>query len=88
VKAEFRESFERDLKAIKDSRIKNQLKKLIFKLESVSSLEQVPNTKKLVGGKNFYRTRVGDFRVGIELAGSTTTLVRVLHRKEIYRYFP
>ncbi|MCC5620529.1 type II toxin-antitoxin system RelE/ParE family toxin [Nostoc sp. CHAB 5715] len=32
--------------------------------------------------------RVGDYRIGFTVAGDTITFVRVLHRKDIYRYFP
>ena len=44
--------------------------------------------KKLSGGGDYYRIRVGDYRTGIALEGETVAFVRCLHRKEIYRYFP
>jgi len=31
---------------------------------------------------------VGDYRVGVIFEEETVTFCRVLHRKEIYRYFP
>ncbi|HAO10876.1 MAG TPA: plasmid stabilization protein, partial [Planktothrix sp. UBA8407] len=44
--------------------------------------------KKLKGDDNAYRLRVGDYRIGFYFDGETVTFARVLHRKDIYRYFP
>jgi len=40
------------------------------------------------GYSNSYRIRVGDYRIGIEIFGNTVEVIRTLHRKEFYRYFP
>ncbi|MGL4377778.1 MAG: type II toxin-antitoxin system RelE family toxin [Microcoleaceae cyanobacterium] len=40
------------------------------------------------GDDNAYRLRVGDYRIGFYFDDETITFVRVLHRKDIYRYFP
>ncbi|MEH1829111.1 MAG: type II toxin-antitoxin system RelE/ParE family toxin [Nostoc sp.] len=47
----------------------------------------MPNLKKLQGYENAYRIRVGDYRIGIIFDGETVLFQRVLHRKDIYRYF-
>ena len=39
------------------------------------------------GYPNRYRIRVGDCRIGIEIQGKEVEVMRVLHRKEFYRYF-
>lgn len=88
MKVSFRQSFEKDLKAIKDPKLFSQIKKLIFKIESTQSLSEIQNIKKLAGRSDFYRIRIGDYRVGIIFASGEVSFVRVLHRKEIYRYFP
>ncbi len=44
--------------------------------------------KKLKGFDGAYRIRIGDYRVGLFIVQETITFARVLHRKEIYRYFP
>ncbi len=36
----------------------------------------------------YYRIRVGDYRIGVEVVGDEILFVRILHRKDIYRYFP
>jgi mRNA interferase RelE/StbE len=87
MKLIFRESFEKDLKSIKNPLIFKQVKKLIMNLENSSDLSAIPNVKKLSGSKNLYRIRLGDYRVGIALLQNSVEIVRILHRKEIYRYF-
>lgn len=43
---------------------------------------------KLRGYRSFYKIRFGNYRVGVRFEENTLTFERVLHRKEIYRYFP
>lgn len=40
------------------------------------------------GYPNRYRIRIGNYRVGIEVSGERVEIMRVLHRREFYRYFP
>ena len=41
------------------------------------------------GFQTFYRVRLGDYRVGVELQEDNSILfILVAHRKEIYKYFP
>lgn len=42
----------------------------------------------LKANKPFYRIRVGDYRIGFMLDNDILVFMRVLHRKDIYRYFP
>ncbi|MBX6423476.1 type II toxin-antitoxin system RelE/ParE family toxin [Thermosulfurimonas sp. F29] len=44
--------------------------------------------KKLKGYKDFYRIRIGDYRIGLQIKENKIIFVRFLHRKEIYRCFP
>ena len=84
----FKESFVRDLRAIKDKGLLTRVRELIELVEQAQHLGQVANLKKLRGGGNYYRIRVGDCRVGLAVEGDAITFVRFLHRKDIYRYFP
>ena len=88
MKVEFLESFDKDLQKAGDAILAKQVLKLILRIENATALSSISNVKKLAGGDSYYRIRLGDFRVGFILKGNTITLVRALHRKEIYRYFP
>jgi mRNA interferase RelE/StbE len=71
VKAEFRESFAKDLKGVKDKGILKRVKELIEAVEKADSLADLSNLKRLRGGGNYYRLRVGDYRIGISLENDT-----------------
>lgn len=68
--------------------IQNTLADLIDEVEKAENLTDVAHLKKLVGFENAYLIRIGDYRVGILVDESTVTFCRILHRREIYRYFP
>lgn len=88
MKTEFRKSFAKDLKKIKDKSLLTKLKKAIEAVEAASGLSTITNLKKLKAEGNYYRIRVGDYRIGLLLDVNTFIFIRCLHRREIYKYFP
>ena len=88
MKVDFRDSFAKDLKGIKDKTLLKRIREMIEAVEKTDSLADLPNLKKLKGGGNYFRLRVGDYRVGIALENDMMIFVRFLNRKEIYKYFP
>ncbi len=85
---EFKKSFEKDLLKIMDADLLTKIKEIIAEVEQAEKLTEVRNIKKLKGEENYYRIRLGDYRLGIKVNDSVVSFVRILHRKEIYRYFP
>jgi mRNA interferase RelE/StbE len=61
---------------------------VIEQVAQAESLQEMTNVKKLQGEPDYYRVRVGDYRLGLSLEGDTVVFVRFLHRKDVYRYFP
>ncbi|MEI6444537.1 MAG: type II toxin-antitoxin system RelE/ParE family toxin [Nostocales cyanobacterium ELA583] len=88
MKTEFRKSFEKDLKNIKDSNLLERVKLVIEEIENAVDLQEINNLKMMKTASNYYRIRVGNYRIGLSINNDLVTLVRILHRKEIYRYFP
>lgn len=89
MNTEYLPSFLKDLKALKSTPVYDSIKTLVFEtIPNCSSLEEVRNLTKLTGYEAAYRIRVGDYRIGLFVEEDTITFARVLHRKEIYRYFP
>lgn len=84
----FKASFAKDLRALKEKAFLARIKTLIETVEKAASLREVPALKKLRGEGDFYRVRIGDYRVGLAVEEGTVAFVRVLHRREVYRYFP
>ena len=89
MRIKFEKSFKRDLKKIKDKFILSKVKDTIEILENIEKVEEFEgDLKKLKSGSNQWRIRVGDYRIGIETEEDTVIFVRILHRKDIYKYFP
>jgi mRNA-degrading endonuclease RelE of RelBE toxin-antitoxin system len=89
VNTQYQPSFLKDLKALKSTSVFTSIKAVVFEeIPNISSLEEIRNLKKLKGYENAYRIRVGDYRIGFIFDGKTIIFYRVLHRKDIYRYFP
>jgi mRNA interferase RelE/StbE len=88
LKVRFKTSFAKDLRALKDKALLERIKELIVNVEAAQSLTQVSNLKKLHVGGGYYRVRIGDYRVGLAMEEDVIAFVRVLHRREVYRYFP
>jgi len=57
-------------------------------LETLDSIADIPNLKKLNAKGNYYRIRVGDYRMGFKIEKNVILLLRFLDRKEMYKYFP
>lgn len=85
---EFRKSFEKDLENLRDANLLEKIKAVILQVENAVTLTEVNHLKKLKADGDYYRIRVGNYRIGLAVLEATVIFVRVLHRKEIYRYFP
>ncbi|MGZ8847071.1 MAG: type II toxin-antitoxin system RelE family toxin [Pyrinomonadaceae bacterium] len=88
MKVAYKQSFLRDLQSVRDKRLLARIKEMIEGIEAAPSIHDIPNLKPLRGVKNYFRLRIGDYRLGLSVEEDIVTLVRFLHRKDIYRYFP
>ena len=82
-----RSSFVKDTRKL-NPEIKSELLSIIKKLENTGNLLELPTCKKLSGYKTAYRIRLHNYRIGFLYSNNTIELVRILDRKEVYRYFP
>ena len=86
---EFDKSFSKSLDKISDSLVLAKIENVITELENTNVLSKVRNIKKLSGFRDYYRIKLGDYRLGIELIDPhTIRFIIVAHRKDIYRNFP
>ena len=84
----FEATFAKDLKRIRDKKLRQRIQNVIVEVKSADSLDNVHSLIKMQGYDTFYRVRLGNYRIGVELVGTTLIFVRALHRKDIYRKFP
>lgn len=86
---EYDQSFLKSVAKLKNATIRKRLLKFIESAEQAHSVSELRGTKKLAGFKDYYRTRLGDYRLGfISTKHDRIRLIIILHRKEIYNYFP
>jgi len=76
------------LKKLNDKRLAEEVKNLFYMIEKAANLQEIPNLKKLKGFEEFYRIRIGKYRVGIRYNNNEVTFIRILPRKDIYKLFP
>ena len=89
MKVLFTKSFAKDLRKHKKNRaLLSQIQEVVENVEQAENLTEFPNLKQLKSKGLYYRIRTGDYRIGMTCEEDTVTFVRVLHRKEIYRFFP
>ncbi len=61
----FKESFARDLRAVTQKSVLHRIREVIDAVANANDLQSVPNLRKLNDPGNYYRIRVGDYRLGI-----------------------
>ncbi|MCF2487172.1 type II toxin-antitoxin system RelE family toxin [Dyadobacter sp. CY347] len=83
--------FSKDLKSTPND-IQKKVFDIIRVLESAHNLESSGlDYKRIEGqkrGENYFRIRVGDWRIGIEYIRPDITLLRILSRGDMYKSFP
>lgn len=85
---EYKDSFKKDIEKIQNTLLLNRINNIIKLFKESISLFQIPYVKKLKGYKNYYRIKIGNFRLGFKSEENTIILLRFLHRKDIYKFFP
>ena len=82
-------SFDRDVDRIKDKKVLRKVRAFISMIENADTIHEITHIKKIEGYESYYRMKVGDYRLGMEMVSNKeVVLIRFLHRKDIYRYFP
>lgn len=84
----FKKQFLKDLARIP---VKNRRKieNLVFEeIPSADPGKILEIISKMKGYEDYYKIRLGDFRIGLKISDNVLEFQRVLHRKDIYRFFP
>jgi mRNA-degrading endonuclease RelE of RelBE toxin-antitoxin system len=66
LKAEYLPTFLKDLKNLHGSDAYRRIHSLAFvEIDTITTLTEIPNLKRLRGSPDAFRIRIGDYRVGI-----------------------
>jgi mRNA interferase RelE/StbE len=88
MRVEFKKSFLKDLKKLKDKQLKELIFDCIVQVEAAQHLGQIRNLKKLTGYDDYFIIRIGDYRIGLKIENEIVFFVVFEHRKDIYKEFP
>ncbi|OQX77329.1 MAG: plasmid stabilization protein [Bacteroidetes bacterium 4484_249] len=80
--------FEKDTNKVNDKKLLNDVADCIEQVQKSENILKIKKIKRLKTSANFYRIRIGDYRIGISINNKTVEFIRFLHRKDIYKYFP
>jgi len=83
----YHKKFLKDLAVLPEEERK-KIDRFVFSEVLINKSFRDIRSEKLLGYKNYYKIRFGNYRVGFHFENNTLTFERVLHRKEIYKFFP
>lgn len=88
MEIKYQKKFLKDLSKI-PTEYRTRMEKLVFEIIPKEDIQLIMRrVSRLKGHENSFKIRVGDYRIGLYMDGEVLEFKRVLHRKEIYRYFP
>jgi len=88
MKVKFKNSFIKDLKKLPEA-VKQQIERLVYvDIPELDQFADIRSIKKIEGYENYYRIKKENYRIGFERRDELIVFHRVMHRKDIYRYFP
>lgn len=88
MKTKFRKRFLKDLAKI-PVKSRSPIESYVFEtLPNANSIKEFENIERMKGYTSYFKVRFGKYRIGFQIEDQTIILERVLHRKDIYRYFP
>lgn len=86
----FKNSFIKDFKKLPHEtkkEVKNICEKIFPSANNFNDIKDY-KIKKLQGFKNYYRIKIGGYRIGIKKDSENAIFMRILRRKDIYKFFP
>lgn len=85
----YSKTFLKDLSKVQPPKRRIQIELFVFEtLPTTTSIEKLGLAEKMSGYDDYYKIRFGDYRIGLLKTITTIELLRVLNRKEIYKFFP
>ncbi|MDI1229540.1 MAG: type II toxin-antitoxin system RelE/ParE family toxin [Methylobacter sp.] len=88
MKVEYSKKFLKQLAAV-PSDIRSKIESFVFEeLVSTSSIYEIGKVEKMKGYDGFYKVRFGNYRLGLVIENEMITVKTVMHRREIYKFFP
>lgn len=86
---EFTKRFQKEFRQLANiSNLAGLVNNAIENILKAKTVSEIRNLKKLTGYKDYYRIRIGSYRIGVKITNSTVIFSVFEHRKDIYKRFP
>ena len=87
MNVEYSKDFEKSVKKL-SSKMLDSIRRVIAEVKNAESIKEITDCKKLVGYRNVYRIRIGDYRAfftfHIEIVNDTVIFRYIVSRGEAY----
>lgn len=88
MKIKYSKKFLKQLAAVPGD-IRSKIESFVFEeLVSTSSIYEMGKVEKMKGYDGFYKVRFGNYRLGLVIENEVIAVKVVMHRREIYKFFP
>lgn len=84
----FKKSFLKSVQSVRDKKLRELIVQCINEVETASAIQSVSNIKRLKGHREYYRIRLGTYRIGLKVESDVVLFVVFENRKDIYKNFP
>ncbi|MDX1919834.1 MAG: hypothetical protein SFU25_03760 [Candidatus Caenarcaniphilales bacterium] len=88
MKLLIKDSFQKELKKYKSGKLLKQVGEILEKIKLCKHIWDVGDVKLMQGTKDFFRIRVGNFRIGIKIQDETVFVIKFAIRGNFYKNFP
>ena len=85
---EFRNSFLKDIKKVKQTAIKSLVKKVIEDCEQADTISDIPHCEPLHSRGKFFKIKHRQYRLGVYIDKGTVEFLKFGTRQNFYKDFP
>ena len=75
MKFRVEKSFDRYVDKVKDKKLLHKLRDCISQIENANNPGEIHHVKKMEGHGSFYRIKIGDYRLGVELTSNNEIIL-------------
>ncbi|KOH45276.1 type II toxin-antitoxin system RelE family toxin [Sunxiuqinia dokdonensis] len=88
MKLEFRNSFLKDVKKVKQATIKSLIKTIIEACEQADTISDIPHCEPLQSRGKFFKIKHGQYRFGVYIDKGAVEFLKFGTRQNFYNDFP
>lgn len=85
---EYRSSFLKDIKKIKDKKVKELIESVILNVKAAQNIENIHGCERLSSKGKYYKLKYPPYRIGVYIDKGIVEFIKFGTRENFYRNFP